>query len=140
MTDDKFKNPRILLVDDFEIVRMMLKSALSDLGYSNVEEAEDGKIALRMLKEAHASGRPFNLVFCDWNMPEVSGIEVLETCRMTPEFVSLPIIMVTAEADQENVVRAVRAGATDYVVKPIAPDVLERKVNKIIAKIAGRAA
>jgi len=134
------KNPRILLVDDFEIVRLMLRNALGDLGFTDIEEAEDGRIAMTKMIEAHAAGRPFSLVFCDWNMPEMSGIEVLEACRSTPEFAQLPIIMVTAEAEQESVVRAIRAGATDYVVKPIAADVLERKVNKILSKLAGRAA
>lgn len=134
------KNPKILLVDDFEIVRLMLRNALGDLGFTDIEEAEDGKTAMLKLVEAHGAGKPFALVFCDWNMPEMTGIEVLEACRTTPEFATLPIVMVTAEAEQESVVRAIRAGATDYVVKPIAPDVLERKVNKILAKLAGRAA
>ena len=134
------KNPKILLVDDFEIVRLMLRNALGDLGFTDIEEAEDGRSAMTKLVEAHSAGKPYALVFCDWNMPEMTGIEVLEACRSTPEFASLPIVMVTAEAEQESVVRAIRAGATDYVVKPIAPDVLERKVNKILAKLAGRAA
>lgn len=140
MSAVNLKNPKILLIDDFEIVRLMLRNALGDLGFTDIEEAEEGKAAMTKLVEAHSAGKPFALVFCDWNMPEMSGIEVLEACRSTPEFASLPIVMVTAEAEQESVVRAIRAGATDYVVKPIAPDVLERKVNKILAKLAGRAA
>ena len=140
MSNLNLKNPRILLVDDFEIVRLMLKNALSDLGYTDVEEAEDGRVAMTKLTEAQAAGKPYAMVFCDWNMPEMTGIEVLEACRGTPEFAQLPIVMVTAEAEQESVVRAIRAGATDYVVKPIAPDVLERKVTKILSKLAGRAA
>lgn len=140
MSTVNLKNPKILLVDDFEIVRLMLKNALGDLGFTDIEEAEDGRVAMTKLVEAHMAGKPFALVFCDWNMPEMTGIEVLEACRTTPEFAALPIVMVTAEAEQESVVRAIRAGATDYVVKPIAPDVLERKVNKILSKLAGRAA
>lgn len=140
MSAVNLKNPKILLVDDFEIVRLMLRNALADLGYTEVEEAEDGRVAMTKLIEAHTAGKPFNLVFCDWNMPEMTGIEVLEACRTTPELSAIPIVMVTAEAEQESVVRAIRAGATDYVVKPIAPDVLERKVNKILAKLSGRAA
>lgn len=132
------KNFKILLVDDFEIVRLMLKNALSDLGFPNVEEAEDGRVALKLIREAHSAGAPFNLVFCDWNMPDVSGLDVLETCRSLPDFKNLPIVMVTAEAEQQHVVRALRAGATDYVVKPIAPDVLEKKVNKVLSKLAGK--
>lgn len=140
MSAVNLKNPKILLVDDFEIVRLMLRNALGELGFTDIEEAEDGRSAMTKLIDAHAAGSPYALIFCDWNMPEMTGIEVLEACRSTPEFASLPIVMVTAEAEQESVVRAIRAGATDYVVKPIAPDVLERKVNKILAKISGRAA
>lgn len=140
MGDTDNKQIRILLVDDFEIVRLMLRNALTELGFTDIEEAEDGKTAMTKLTEAHASGRPYGFVFCDWNMPEMTGIEVLEACRSTPEFATLPIVMVTAEAEQESVVRAIRAGASDYVVKPIAPDVLERKVNKILTKMAGRGA
>lgn len=140
MSDIDHKQIKILLVDDFEIVRLMLRNALTELGFTNIEEAEDGKTAMAKLIEAHSSGNPYGFVFCDWNMPEMTGIEVLEACRSTPEFATLPIVMVTAEAEQESVVRAIRAGASDYVVKPIAPDVLERKVNKILSKMAGRAA
>jgi two-component system, chemotaxis family, chemotaxis protein CheY len=140
VADSEQKQIRILLVDDFEIVRLMLRNALTELGFTSIEEAEDGKSAMAKLIEAHTSGKPFGFMFCDWNMPEMTGIEVLEACRSTPEFSSLPIVMVTAEAEQESVVRAIRAGATDYVVKPIAPDVLERKVNKILSKMTGKVA
>jgi two-component system chemotaxis response regulator CheY len=140
VSDPDRKQTRILLVDDFEIVRLMLRNALTELGFTEIEEAEDGRTAMALLKEAYSAGKPFGFVFCDWNMPEMTGIEVLEACRTTPEFATLPIVMVTAEAEQESVVRAIRAGATDYVVKPIAPDVLERKVNKILTKMAGKAA
>lgn len=130
------KDQKILLVDDFEMVRVMIRNALTDLGYKNIDDAQDGRVALAKLKEANLGGSPYTLVFCDWNMPEISGIEVLEACRNHPDFRTLPIVMVTAEAEQESVVRALRAGANDYIVKPIAPDVLERKVNRILAKIA----
>lgn len=129
------KNCRILLVDDFEIVRLMLRNALNELGYTDIEEAEDGRMAMMKLVDAHTAAKPFNMMFCDWNMPEMTGIEVIEACRSTPEFSQLPVIMVTAEAEQESVVKAIRAGATDYVVKPIAPDVLERKLQKVLAKV-----
>ena len=140
MSQSELKKQRILLVDDFEIVRLMLKNALSDLGFKEVDEAEDGRQAMGKLMEAFAAGKPYSIVFCDWNMPVMTGIEVLEACRSTPEFAQLPIIMVTAEAEQESVVKAIRSGATDYVVKPIAPDVLERKVNKILSKTGTKVA
>src|SRR4051812_24637022 len=100
------KGLRILLVDDFEMVRVLLRNALNDLGYENIEEAEDGRVALTKIREGHAAGNPFNLVFCDWNMPEVSGFEVLESCRSDAKFKNLPIVMVTAEAEQESIVKA----------------------------------
>jgi two-component system chemotaxis response regulator CheY len=131
---------RILLVDDFDMVRIMLKNSLADLGYNQVEEAENGRVALAMLKDAHAAGKPYSIVFCDWNMPEVTGIEVLESCRSMGQFKELPFVMVTAEAEQAFVVRAIRAGATDYLVKPIAPDVLEKKINKLVSKVSVKSA
>jgi two-component system, chemotaxis family, chemotaxis protein CheY len=134
------KDIRILLVDDFEIVRLMLKNALSGLGYTNIEEAEDGQIALNKLKSSVEQKSPYVLVFCDWNMPNMTGIEVLETCKKTPPLSAIPIVMVTAESEQSQVIRALRSGAADYIVKPIAPDLLEKKVNKILAKLAGKAA
>lgn len=129
------KDFRILLVDDFEMVRMMVRNALNDLGYTNVEEAEDGRVAMVKIREAQGNGKAYGLVFCDWNMPEMTGIEVLETCRADATLKGLPIVMVTAEADQESVVRALRAGATDYVVKPVSPEILEKKVNKILSMV-----
>ena len=140
MSDVNLKNPKILLVDDFEIVRLMLRNALGELGFTNVHEAVDGKEAMAKLNEAQAAGDPYILMFCDWNMPEMNGIEVLEACRKSAEFNQLAIVMVTAEAEQGSVVRAIRSGASDYIVKPTAPEILERKINKIMAKIAGKAA
>ena len=92
------------------------------------------------LRAALGEGKPYSFVFCDWNMPVMSGLELLQTCRATPEFVNLPIVMVTAEAEQASVVRALKSGASDYVVKPIAADVLERKINKILTKLGLQAA
>jgi two-component system, chemotaxis family, chemotaxis protein CheY len=133
------KDIRILLVDDFEVVRLMLKNALAGFGYTNIEEAEDGKEALNKIRLSVQDKNPYVLVFCDWNMPELNGIDVLETCKSTPDLAHIPIVMVTAESEQGQVIRALRAGAADYIVKPIAPDTLEKKVNKIIAKIASAA-
>jgi two-component system, chemotaxis family, chemotaxis protein CheY len=130
------QKPRILIVDDFEIVRIMLRNALANLGHTVVDEAEDGKIALQKIQAAEFEGNPYTMVFCDWNMPNMTGIEVLETVRKNPVYAKLPIIMVTAEAEQKQVVQALRSGATDYIVKPIAPEILEKKVTKILSKLA----
>jgi two-component system, chemotaxis family, chemotaxis protein CheY len=134
------KNSKVLLVDDFEVVRLMIKTALLDLGFINVEEAANGKIALAKLEVAHRSGNPFDIVFCDWNMPDLSGLDVLEVCRKDMRFSDLPFVMVTAQAEQESVSRALKAGANDYIVKPIAPEALAQKVTRILARVGGRVA
>ena len=140
MSADAQKTTRILIVDDFEIVRIMLRNALANLGHSDVDDAEDGKIALQKIQAAEFEGKPYTIVFCDWNMPHMTGIEVLEAVRKNPHYAKLPIVMVTAEAEQKQVVQALRSGATDYIVKPIAPEILEKKVNKILSKINASAA
>jgi two-component system, chemotaxis family, chemotaxis protein CheY len=139
VSETNSKNIRILLVDDFEIVRLMLRNALTGFGYTNIDEAEDGKVALNKIKLSVQEKKPYMLVFCDWNMPELKGIDVLESCKATPDLAQIPIVMVTAESEQGQVIRALRAGAADYIVKPIAPDVLEKKVNKIISKLSSAA-
>lgn len=132
MSQPKSKNIRILLVDDFELVRNMLKSALIAYGYTDVEDADNGSIALDMISQADAAGQPYGIVFCDWNMPEVTGLEVLEVLRRTPKFGKLPFIMVTAESEQHMVAKAMRAGATDYIIKPIDASTLSAKLEKIV--------
>ena len=133
------KNFKILIVDDFEMGRQILKSALFDLGYTNVSEAEDGLLAVESLKEAKESG-PFSVIFCDWNMPNMNGLQVLQTVRKDDVYAKLPFVMVTAEADQENIVTALSAGASDYVVKPITPEILKVKLERIVGKLQARAA
>ncbi|MGZ3770807.1 MAG: response regulator [Bdellovibrio sp.] len=130
---------KILLVDDFEMVRVMLRNTLEGLGYTDIEEAEDGRVALVKIKEAQKNSIPYEMVFCDWNMPDVTGLEVLESCRGQLEFKSLPIVMVTAESERQQVVRALKAGATDYIVKPVTPEILEKKINQIIARLNKKA-
>jgi two-component system chemotaxis response regulator CheY len=132
--DKEKKNTKILLIDDFEIVRLMLRNALGDLGLTRIEEAEDGKEAMAKLMSALNNGEPFNLAFCDWNMPVMNGIEFIKACRAVTDFEHIPIIMITAEAEAQNISLALFAGASDYVIKPIAQDVLEKKVNKILSK------
>lgn len=133
-------NFRILLVDDFEIVRVMLREGLQELGYSKVEEAENGRQALEMIEAAVNEGQPYSLVFCDWVMPEMQGIELLETCKARPELASGAFVMVTAESDRKAIVRAMRAGAHDYIVKPISKEDLAKKVNAIVSKTKSTAA
>lgn len=126
---------KILIIDDFEMTRVMIKNNLIALGYSTFEEAENGQVAFTKLKSAKDANAPFDLVFCDWNMPVMSGIDLLKQCRKTPGLILLPFIMVTAEAENENVIMALKMGANDYIIKPISQDILKKKMDAIIKKI-----
>ena len=128
---------RILIVEDFELVRMMLRNALNELGFFDIDEAEDGATALEMLRSALATEQPFALVFSDWNMPNMTGLELVKCCRSDPALSSLPIVMVSAESGQSSIILAMTEGATDYVMKPLVPDVLQRKINRILARTLG---
>jgi two-component system chemotaxis response regulator CheY len=123
---------RVLLVDDFEMARVMLRGALEDLGFKNLEEAENGSVALMKLQTAIAEGRPYELVFCDWNMPDMTGIELLHVCAEQADLKNLPIIMVTAQDERHHIVTALKAGAVDYIVKPISPAAFKKKVTHIL--------
>ncbi len=123
-------NMKILVVDDFGTMRKIIKNLLKELGYTNVDEAEDGAMALEKLKEGG-----FNFVITDWNMPNMPGIELLKTIRVTDGIKDMPILMVTAEAEKEKVVAAVQAKVNNYVVKPFTSAVLKEKIDSIFAKL-----
>ena len=122
---------KVLLVDDFDLVRMMLRRQLGELGISNVDDARDGEEGLAKLKEAAKSGDPYGVVFLDWNMPKKNGYDVLKECRASKEFQELPIIMVTAEGERAHVLQALTAGANDYIVKPCTPTILKAKIKHV---------
>lgn len=124
------KNMSILVVDDFPTMRRIVRSLLKELGYTNVEEAEDGQDALSKLR---AGGYEF--VVSDWNMPNLDGLEMLKQIRADDALKSLPVLMVTAEAKKENIIAAAQAGANGYVVKPFTAATLEEKLNKIFEKL-----
>ena len=117
---------RILVVDDFASMRKIIKGLLKQIGFQNIEEADDGSTALEKLKIGE-----FDLVICDWNMPEVPGIEVLKAVRNDPQLKDLPFLMVTAEAKKDNVMEAVKAGVNQYIVKPFTAETLKKKIEKI---------
>ncbi|MDY0163382.1 chemotaxis response regulator CheY [Desulfobotulus sp.] len=120
---------RILCVDDFATMRRILKNILKQLGFTNITEADDGTTALEELKK----GR-FDLIISDWNMPKMSGLELLKTVRAMEEYKNIPFLMVTAEAQKQNVVEAVQAGVSNYVVKPFTAESIAEKIEKILAK------
>jgi two-component system, chemotaxis family, chemotaxis protein CheY len=123
-------NIKFLVVDDFSTMRRIVRNLLKELGYANVDEAEDGVIALSKLK-----GGDFEFVVSDWNMPNMDGLTLLQQIRSTPELSSLPVLMVTAEAKKENIIAAAQAGANGYIVKPFTAITLEEKLAKIFEKL-----
>ncbi len=124
-------NLKILVVDDFPTMRRIIRSLLNELGFSNIEEAEDGAIGLEKLRD----GR-FQFVISDWNMPNMDGLTMLQTIRTDAKLAKLPVLMVTAEARKENIIAAAKAGASGYVVKPFTAATLDEKITRILEKLA----
>ncbi|SNZ08148.1 two-component system, chemotaxis family, response regulator CheY [Persephonella hydrogeniphila] len=121
-------NIRILVVDDMATMRRIIKGLLEQLGFKNIDEAEDGKVALQKLK----TGK-YDFVITDWNMPNMTGLELVQEIRKDPELKHLPVLMVTAEAKKENVLLAIKAGVNNYIVKPFTAEVLKEKIEKIFS-------
>jgi two-component system chemotaxis response regulator CheY len=127
MADPKMK---FLVVDDFSTMRRIVRNLLKELGYSNVDEAEDGAMALSKLKSEQ-----FDFVISDWNMPVMNGLDMLKSIRADAALAKLPVLMVTAEAKKENIIAAAQAGANGYVVKPFTAATLDEKLAKIFEKL-----
>lgn len=119
---------RFLVVDDFSTMRRIIKNFLTDLGYTNIAEADDGKTALPVLKAGEV-----DFLITDWNMPGMQGLELLRLVRGDPATKKLPVLMVTAEAKREQIVEAAQAGVNGYVVKPFTAATLKEKIDKILA-------
>ena len=124
------KNMKILIVDDFSTMRRIIKNLLRDLGFTNTTEADDGNSALPLLQ-----GTKFDFLITDWNMPGMTGIELLKAVRANPKLASLPVLMVTAEAKREQIVEAAQAGVNGYVVKPFTAAALKDKIEKIFERV-----
>ncbi|GAA5183158.1 chemotaxis response regulator CheY [Niveibacterium umoris] len=127
MSDPKMK---FLVVDDFSTMRRIVRNLLKELGYTNVDEAEDGAVALQKLQ-----GGGFDFVVTDWNMPNMTGIELLQAIRSSATLKDLPVLMITAEAKKENIIMAAQAGASGYIVKPFTAATLSEKMGKIFEKL-----
>lgn len=123
-------NTKFLIVDDFSTMRRIIRNLLKELGYTNVDEAEDGVMALSKLRNEQ-----FDFVVSDWNMPNMDGLEMLKNIRADPALSKLPVLMVTAEAKKENIIAAAQAGASGYVVKPFTAATLDEKLSKIFEKL-----
>ncbi len=125
------KSIKFLVVDDFSTMRRILRNLLKELGYLNVDEAEDGNSALVKLRRD-----PFDFLITDWNMAGMDGLQLLKEVRIDPTLRKLPVLMVTAEAKRENIIAAAQAGASGYIVKPFTAATLDEKMGKIFEKLA----
>jgi two-component system, chemotaxis family, chemotaxis protein CheY len=125
---------KFLVVDDFSTMRRIVRGLLKEIGYANAEEAEDGSVALTMLREGQ-----FDFVVSDINMPVMNGFELLAAVKADDKLKHLPVLMVTAEARKEDILRAAKDGAAGYIVKPFTTATLEEKVQKITQKLAAAA-
>ncbi|HEY4340373.1 MAG TPA: chemotaxis response regulator CheY [Steroidobacteraceae bacterium] len=125
---------KYLVVDDFSTMRRIVKNLLQELGYQNIQEADDGKTAWPMLQAGN-----FDFVITDWNMPLMPGLDLLKAIRADARLKSLPVLMVTAEAKREQIVEAVQAGVSGYVVKPFTAEILKQKLDKILQSRAAAA-
>lgn len=125
------KNMKFLVVDDFSTMRRIVRNLLKELGFTNVDEAEDGAVALHKLQ----NNDTFEFVISDWNMPNLTGIQLLKAVRGDPTLKNLPFLMITAEAKKENIIEAAQAGASGYIVKPFTAATLDEKLNKIFQNL-----
>lgn len=123
------KEMRILVVDDFSTMRRIIKNILRQLGFNNIIEADDGSTAWETLNKDK-----IDFIISDWNMPKMPGIELLRKVRSSEDFAALPFLMVTAEAQQENIIEAVQAKVSNYIVKPFTAETLGQKIDKIFDK------
>ena len=121
---------KVLVVDDFSTMRRIVKNLLKQIGFTSIEEAEDGEQAYAKLKDGG-----YDFVVSDWNMPNLDGLGLLKKVREDSELKELPILMVTAEAEKEKVITAIQAGVNNYVVKPFTGEILREKIDKIFDKL-----
>jgi two-component system chemotaxis response regulator CheY len=121
------KDLKFLVVDDFSTMRRIIKNLLNDLGYPNVEEADDGKTALPMLQAGS-----FDFLITDWNMPGMPGLDLIKAVRADGKLAKMPVLMLTAEAKREQIIEAAQAGVNGYVIKPFTAETLKEKLDKIL--------
>ncbi len=128
------KNMKILIVDDFSTMRRIIKNLLRELGFNNTHEADDGTSALPMLQNGD-----FDFLITDWNMPGMTGLDLLKAVRADPKLKELPVLMVTAEAKRDQIVEAAQAGVNGYIVKPFTAQTLKEKIERIFERLGATA-
>ena len=122
------RNIKILVVDDAPMIRRILKNLLKEMGFSHIDEAEDGMVALQKLRS-----QKYDFVITDWNMPNLTGIELVQEIRKDQNLKHIPIMMVTAEAKKENIILALKSGVNNYIVKPFTPENVKAKIEAIFS-------
>lgn len=120
---------KVLVVDDFATMRRIVKNVLKQIGFTKIVEADDGSTALAVLKNDKV-----DLIISDWNMPKVTGLELLKAVRGDDSMKNIPFLMVTAEGQKDNIVQAVQAGVSNYVVKPFTPETIQEKIEQMFKK------
>lgn len=125
---------RILVVDDMKNMRQLVKGQLKSMGYKNIVEGNNGKVAFDVLEEQNKKGEPVGLILSDWNMPEMTGLEFLQKVRSTDLYKDLPFLMITAEGEQRQVIQAIKAGVSNYVTKPFSPQTFKTKFEAVWKK------
>jgi two-component system chemotaxis response regulator CheY len=123
------RNPQFLIVDDFSTMRRIIRGLLKEAGYVDADEAEDGQVAFQKMQTAH-----FDCVITDINMPNMSGFELLEAIKEDEKLKSTPVLMITAEASKDDVLKAAKLGASGYIVKPFSKAILEDKIHKLFKR------
>ena len=119
-------NMKVLIVDDFATMRRILRNILKQIGFTNIVDADDGNTALKELQK-----EKIDLILCDWNMPEMPGIDLLKTLKADEQLKDIPFVMVTAEAQKDNIIEAVKSGVSSYIVKPFTAETVSEKLNKV---------
>lgn len=138
--DQRYKSLKVLVVEDRDDMRRIIKTVLRHLGFSTIDEAANGLEAYRLLKTTTREElltQPYHLIVCDWIMPEMTGIQLLGAVREDQKLRSTPFLMITSQGSWDEVTKAIESGVTDYIVKPITAEVLETKIKKIFARADG---
>ena len=130
----KYSELRVLVVDDMSVMRTILKALLNNMGIQDIMEATDGEMALQTLQ-----GNKVDLILSDWNMPKMTGIELLRRVREDMQLQHIPFVMISAEATSENIARAIRLHVSQYLIKPVSAAQLEQKIYPLLAGITGQA-
>lgn len=126
---------RILIIDDSPAIRQMVQAILQNIGFTDVQIADDGSSGYDLMTESYATGRPVQLVLADWHMTRISGYDLLLSIRQSPALKDLPFVMLTAENNVSEVLKAIRAGVSDYIVKPVDETALKSKLEAVYARL-----